>query len=173
MIVLDASAIVAILEREPEAAQFTAAVSSATSTHASVVSIQECAMVLFSRHGQAGLDALWRFIADADVEIVTYDEAQLRAAIKAFTQRHPREGTPEHGRLRVLCPRQDARSAAALQGQRLCRDRHHAGHVIRCMARNAARSPTLPTVRRTEKGQRIDFFRDPLLMMQAAPLTCR
>jgi uncharacterized protein with PIN domain len=64
MIVLDTSAIVAILEREPEAAQFTAAVSSATSTHASVVSIQECAMAQLSRHGQVHVQ---RLVASAPV----------------------------------------------------------------------------------------------------------
>jgi ribonuclease VapC len=85
MIVVDSSAIIAILEREPDAPIFAAAVRKAERLLISVVSVHECGTVLRRRHGMAAADRLWRFVKDEnDFEIVPFDESQARVALIAF-----------------------------------------------------------------------------------------
>ena len=84
MIVIDTSALIAILQREGERDQFAQIIGRADPVFLSVVSMQEAAMVMFSRHGQPGLDQLWQLVTDSDIQIVQFDEAQLRQAIEAF-----------------------------------------------------------------------------------------
>ncbi|HEY6456694.1 MAG TPA: type II toxin-antitoxin system VapC family toxin [Steroidobacteraceae bacterium] len=79
--VLDTSAVLAILFDEPERRLFSAA------------SFVETSMILESRHGAEGVRALDRLLAAATVEIVAVDLAQAQAAREAFRQygkgRHP------------------------------------------------------------------------------------
>ena len=85
MIVVDSSAIIAILEREPDAPIFAAAVRKAERLLISAVSVHECGTVLRRRHGMAAADRLWRFVEDEnDFEIVPFDESQARVALIAF-----------------------------------------------------------------------------------------
>ena len=81
MIVVDASALIAVLEREPERDAFVGVIGRTSPVYMSAVTIQEAAMVMFSRHGQTGLDELRQFLKDGDVTILPYDEVQLNAAI--------------------------------------------------------------------------------------------
>jgi ribonuclease VapC len=94
VIVVDTSAIVAILESEPERSLFAQIIGNAVPAYASVVTVQEAAMVMYGRHGQVGLDGLWQFLADAGITIALYDEQQLRVAITAFTRYGKGMGTP-------------------------------------------------------------------------------
>jgi ribonuclease VapC len=85
MIAVDSSAIIAILEREPDAPIFAAAIRHANLLLISAVSVHECGIVLRRRHGMAATERLWRFIQeDNDFEIVPFDEIQARTALIAF-----------------------------------------------------------------------------------------
>lgn len=94
MIVLDSSALIAILRREPEADAFLRVIASAGSCVLSSVNMIETSMVLAGRTGAAaswaGLDAL---IARAGIEVVAQDAAQAGTARTAFLRygkgRHP------------------------------------------------------------------------------------
>ncbi len=84
MIVVDSSALIAILLREPEADSFIAAIAAADAVLLSSVSLLECSLVLAGRTGTAerwlDLDAL---IARAGIE-VAQDVVQVDAARRAF-----------------------------------------------------------------------------------------
>lgn len=94
MIVVDSSALIAILRREPEADRFLQAIAAADRCLLSAVSLLETSMVLAGRTGGsaawAGLDAL---IARAGMEVVAQDGEQARLARDAFLGfgkgRHP------------------------------------------------------------------------------------
>ncbi len=85
MIVVDSSALIAILLREPEADSFIAAIAAADAVLLSSVSLLECSLVLAGRTGTAerwlDLDAL---IARAGIEVVAQDVVQVDAARRAF-----------------------------------------------------------------------------------------
>jgi ribonuclease VapC len=84
VIVVDSSALIAILLREPEADSFIAAIAAADAVLLSSVSLLECSLVLAGRTGTAerwlDLDAL---IARAGIE-VAQDVVQVDAARRAF-----------------------------------------------------------------------------------------
>ena len=94
MIVIDSSALIAILRREPEADAFIRIVSDADRRFVCSVSLLETSMVVAGGTGDAGswvaLDAM---IARSGCEIVAQDEAQVAAARHAFLRfgkgRHP------------------------------------------------------------------------------------
>lgn len=85
MIVIDSSALIAILRREPEADGFLRTIAQAEGCLLSSVSLLETSMVLAGRTGDATLwvelDAL---IARAGMEVVPQDLAQVAAAREAF-----------------------------------------------------------------------------------------
>jgi ribonuclease VapC len=91
--VLDTSAILAILFDEPERRAFTEAIEAAESRLISAASFVETSMILESRHGAEGVRALDRLLATANIEIVAVDTLQAHAAREAFRQfgngRHP------------------------------------------------------------------------------------
>lgn len=92
--VIDTSAVVAILRFEPEARAFIQAIADAEASCMSAVSVLEAALVLTG--GQAGIEA-WRpldaFIERAGIEIVPFDRESSRFAREAFLRfgkgRHP------------------------------------------------------------------------------------
>jgi ribonuclease VapC len=85
MIVVDSSAVIAILEREPDAAIFAAAIQQADRVLISAVNVHECGAVLRHRHGMAAAERFWHFIKDEnDFEIVPFDENQAREALVAY-----------------------------------------------------------------------------------------
>ena len=87
MIVVDSSALVAILRREPEADHFLQAIAEADGCMLSSVSLLETSMVLVGRTGDATawaeLDAL---IARARMQVVAQDAELVEAARQAFLQ---------------------------------------------------------------------------------------
>jgi ribonuclease VapC len=93
-IVVDTSAIVAILGSEPEKDRFVDAILAASPRFMSAVSLQEAGMVIAGRFGDGTvwepLDAL---LARLDVEIVAHDAALALIAREAFLRfgkgRHP------------------------------------------------------------------------------------
>jgi ribonuclease VapC len=94
VIVIDSSALIAILRREPEADDFLRVIAEAESCLLSAVSFLETSMVVAGRTGDATswteLDAL---IARAGIEIVAQDAALAETARTAFLRygrgRHP------------------------------------------------------------------------------------
>ncbi|MEZ5351906.1 MAG: type II toxin-antitoxin system VapC family toxin [Bryobacteraceae bacterium] len=81
---LDTSAVLAILQNEPERAEFVALIEEAPRRLISSVSVLEAAMVLEGRRGEdAGRD-LDLFLQRAAIETVPFDAAQLAMARLAF-----------------------------------------------------------------------------------------
>ena len=91
--VIDTSALVAILGNEPERKEFVAAIEQTEHRAVSAVSFVETSMVIGSRYGPEGLRDLDLLISKARIEIVSVEEDQARIARRAFMQygkgRHP------------------------------------------------------------------------------------
>jgi ribonuclease VapC len=86
MIVIDTSALIAILQNEPERAEFAALIARAERRLVSAVTLLEAGMVARSRRGEAGLTALDDIVSDAELEVVPFDDQQRQLAIAAFNQ---------------------------------------------------------------------------------------
>lgn len=82
--VLDSSAILAILFKEPERDAFAAAISQAGSRLISSVNAFEAAVVVLARKGPAGLRELDLLFHGAGVEVVSFSEAHLGLARDAY-----------------------------------------------------------------------------------------
>ncbi len=85
MIVVDSSALIAVFEKEPDAAVYAAAIQQADRLLISAVNAHETGIVMRARHGIMALGRMWRFLqTDNDFEIIPFDEAQAREAIVGF-----------------------------------------------------------------------------------------
>src|SRR4051812_27210887 len=82
--VIDSSAIIAILFDEPERASFLTAIAADPIRLMSMVSYVETSFVIFSRRSAGGLADLVAFVSRAEIERVAVDEAQAEAAVEAF-----------------------------------------------------------------------------------------
>jgi ribonuclease VapC len=94
VIAVDASAIIAILRLEPEAADFTRRLEEEEAVCMSSVSLQEASMVPAGRHADAmAWQELDRIILDLKLEIVAHSADLARTAREAFLRfgkgRHP------------------------------------------------------------------------------------
>ncbi len=91
--VIDTSAVIAILQDEPERRAFNEAIEAAERRIMSVVSFVEASMVIETRQGADGVRALDLFIAKAGIELAPVDKDQAHAARVAFRdygkRRHP------------------------------------------------------------------------------------
>jgi uncharacterized protein with PIN domain len=85
MIVIDSSTILAILLQEPEQHAFEGIIATADRCVISAVNAHETATVLRVRYGQAAVDRLWRFLLDSEIEVIPFDEAQVRRAPSHLT----------------------------------------------------------------------------------------
>jgi ribonuclease VapC len=89
-VVLDTSAVLAILQDEPERRRFNEAVETRSLSTASFV---ECSMILESRYGADGVRDLDLLIAKAQISLVPVDEDQAHPARRAYQKygkgRHP------------------------------------------------------------------------------------
>jgi ribonuclease VapC len=92
-LVLDTSAVAALLFNEPDAELYEAAVGGAGALCMSTATLLECSLVLEARHGPAGVSKLDALIAEQEIELVPFDPEQLaiaRAAFRRFGRgRHP------------------------------------------------------------------------------------
>ncbi len=82
--IVDTSAILAILRDEPERRQFTEAIESADEILMSTASFVEASLVLEATRGYEGLRDLDLLLAKAVVEFVSVDLEQAHIARKAF-----------------------------------------------------------------------------------------
>jgi ribonuclease VapC len=91
--VIDTSAVLAILRNEPERRRFTEAIEADPTRLMSVASFVEASMVMEARHGYEGVRDLDLFLARAEIELVPVDIDQAHIARQAFRQygkgRHP------------------------------------------------------------------------------------
>ena len=91
--VVDTSALLAILQDEPERRHFTALISMAPTPAISSGTFLETAMVTEARHGGEGARDLALFIATASIAIVAFDVDQARVARDGYRRfgkgRHP------------------------------------------------------------------------------------
>jgi ribonuclease VapC len=84
--VIDTSALVAILEHEPERRAFLDAIEAADARRMSIANYVEVSMVAERRRGPTGLSTLDEFISSAGIELIGVDVEQGRAARVAFSR---------------------------------------------------------------------------------------
>ena len=84
MIVVDTSALLAVLLDEPETVRFRDFLADAPRKMVSAVSLLEAGIVMSTRRGPDGLAALADLIEIAEVEVVPFDHAQNQLALAAF-----------------------------------------------------------------------------------------
>lgn len=84
--VVDTSAVLAILQDEPERRRFNEAVEAADSRLMSVATFVEVSIVIESRFGAEGLHHLDLFVDRAGMELVPVDVEQARVARGAFSR---------------------------------------------------------------------------------------
>ena len=84
MIVVDSSALIAILFQEAEKQSFEAILSGGDRCVISAVNAHETACVLRMRHDLAMVEEFWRLLEENEIEIVPFDEVQVRAAAAAL-----------------------------------------------------------------------------------------
>lgn len=91
--VIDCSALLAILQDEPERRRFNEAIEAAAERLLSVATFLEVCIVIDARFGPPGLHHVDLFLDRADIELVDVDAAQARIARDAYSRfgkdRHP------------------------------------------------------------------------------------
>lgn len=85
MIVVDSSALIAIVLNEPEREAFES-IFILERGMMSAVNVHESACVLRARLGEDGVALMWRLMAEFEIEIAAFDAAQARAAIAAYAR---------------------------------------------------------------------------------------
>ena len=84
--VIDTSALVAILRNEPERRDFLEAIDGADACRVSAATLVETSIVVEARFGIEGVQALDRFLQRAGVEVVPVDLEQARQARQGFSR---------------------------------------------------------------------------------------
>lgn len=91
--VIDSSALLAILQDEPERRRFNEAIEAAAERLLSVATFVEVSIVIDARYGPPGLHHVDLFLDRADIELVDVDAEQARIARDAYSRfgkgRHP------------------------------------------------------------------------------------
>lgn len=82
--VIDSSAILAVLQQEPDAVAVSQALLQGHVRRLSVANFVEVSMVVEARHADAGIRELDNLLHRAAIEIVAVDEHQARIAREAF-----------------------------------------------------------------------------------------
>jgi len=82
--IIDSSALLAILQGEPEGPRFTDLLLAADTALISAPNWLEASMVMLSRRGEAGLADLNQFRTMARIEIVPFDGDHASIALEAF-----------------------------------------------------------------------------------------
>jgi ribonuclease VapC len=97
MIAIDTSAIIAILQSEPERDQFFDRIADAPKRLISAVSVLEASKVMQGRRGAGGISNLFGLLRFVDAEIVPFDREQSQVALDAFI----RYGKGHHPKARL------------------------------------------------------------------------
>jgi ribonuclease VapC len=80
LMVIDASALMAILLREPEADLFATSIADATARYISAVTVLEAGIVLANGRDQSALDGLDEVLSSAGIQVVPFDAGQSLVA---------------------------------------------------------------------------------------------
>lgn len=91
--IIDTSALVAILEQEPEAQRLARSLANTPERMLSAANLLEIGLVMQAKHGDEGARDLDLLLAKMRVEIIPFTEAQADIARKAFR----RYGRGQHG----------------------------------------------------------------------------
>jgi len=83
-VIVDSSAVIAILLGEQDAPVFAAAIEDAEDAQKFAVSALEVSLVIGARKSSAGLRVWERFLKASDIRIVAFDADQLRIATNAW-----------------------------------------------------------------------------------------
>jgi ribonuclease VapC len=92
--VIDTSALIALLLGEPETAKFVAGIAATSRRLLSASSYVETAIVIMARLGPRGRDALDRLIARLGIEIVPFTQEQAALAVTAYRRYGKGSGHP-------------------------------------------------------------------------------
>ena len=84
MIVVDASALLAILEGEPDAAKYATALAEADVALISAATLIEAGIVMVNRHGPKAARKLHALIQEAGIEVESVSPRHVQIAIDAF-----------------------------------------------------------------------------------------
>ncbi len=84
--VIDSSAVIAILRYEPEMEAFIRLIAQADIKLFSAISVLECHLVSFAERKQQGSQELDRFLDETSLDIIPFDRPQLVAAREAFVR---------------------------------------------------------------------------------------
>lgn len=84
--VIDTSAVLAILQDEPERRAFNEAIEASDSRSLSVASLVETSIVIDARYGAEGVRHVDRFLDRADVAVLAVDLEQGKLARQAFSR---------------------------------------------------------------------------------------
>ncbi len=84
MIVVDASALLAILEAEPDAAKFAEALADADAPLISAATLIEAGIVLVNRHGPKAAAKVYALVREAGIEVENVTPRHAQIAIDAF-----------------------------------------------------------------------------------------
>jgi ribonuclease VapC len=91
--VIDTSALLAVLQNEPERRAFNEAIEAADARRISVCTFLEASIVIEARTGAAGGRELDHYLEKANVELVPFDLEQAKIARRAYVRfgkgRHP------------------------------------------------------------------------------------
>lgn len=94
--IIDSSAVLAILLDEPRAAQLSHAIASCPRPAMSAATYVECAVVVDRRTGPAGRDRFDRILDALRIEIAPFTAAQGRTAREAYRRYGRGSGHPAH-----------------------------------------------------------------------------
>ena len=86
MIVVDTSALIAILEQEPEAERYIALIRDAPRRLVSAVNVYETGIVIGARRGFDSAAELVPFLEELGIEIVPFAEPHISAALAAYAR---------------------------------------------------------------------------------------
>ncbi len=91
--IVDTSALVAVILGEPDAERYLGAMASADAVSVSAASLTEALIVVEARQGREAANDLSALLADLQVEVIAFDERQAEAAASAWRRfgkgRHP------------------------------------------------------------------------------------
>lgn len=91
--IVDSSAVIAILRLEPEAADLSDAISAARVKRLTAPGYLEICMVIGGRRADRSINEVDRFIREADIEVIPFTPQAAEVAVQAFLRygkgRHP------------------------------------------------------------------------------------
>jgi len=86
MIVVDASALIAILDKEPDAARYAEAIAEADTPLISAATLLELHIVMLNRHGARAAQIVERLILDAAFQIENFTAQHVELAREAYAR---------------------------------------------------------------------------------------